>query len=214
MTAEQSELGGWGKKAADQRMQFDLYRFIGECQDALAADQPLKAMREVVARTVSEPASILSALGEPRRAQIQKLYCAPELTILNLVWAPGMSFMPHNHQMWAIIGIYAGCEDNVFWRRITDDAGGRVEPAAAKRFVVKDAEPLGRDIIHSVTNPMASFTGALHVYGGDFFAAARSEWDAETKLERPYSVENTLRQFEDANASYVAAAALAGKDFK
>ena len=203
-----------GQEGRERGMQFDLYRFIGECQDALAADRPLKAMREVVARTVSEPASILSALGEPRRAQIQKLYCAPELTILNLVWAPGMSFMPHNHQMWAIIGIYAGCEDNVFWRRITDDAGGRVEPAAAKRLVVKDAEPLGRDIIHSVTNPMASFTGAIHVYGGDFFAAARSEWDAETKLERPYSVENTLRQFEDANASYVAAAALASKEFK
>ena len=41
-----------------------------------------------------------------------------------------------------------------------------------------------------------------------------AKWDAETKLERPYSVENTLRQFEDANASYAAAAALAGKDFK
>jgi predicted metal-dependent enzyme (double-stranded beta helix superfamily) len=195
-------------------MQFDLYRFIGECQEALTADRPLKAMREIVARTVSEPAPLLRVLGEPRRAQIQKLHCSPELTILNLVWAPGMSFMPHNHRMWALIGIYAGCEDNVFWRRIRDDAGGRVEAAGAKRLSERDAEPLGRDIIHSVTNPTTQFTGALHVYGGDFFGAARSEWDPETKLERPYSVEGALRQFEEANASYAAAAALAGKEFK
>ena len=202
MTAEQGGLGGWGRKAADETMQFDLYRFIGECQDALGADQPLKAMREVVARTVSEPASILSALGEPRRAQIQKLYCAPELTILNLVWAPGMSFMPHDHQMWAIIGIYAGCEDNVFWRRIKDDSGGRIEAAGAKTLVEKDAEPLGRDIIHSVTNPTSRFTTAIHVYGGDFYGTERSEWDTETLLEGPYSVEKALRLFEEANVTY------------
>lgn len=195
-------------------MQFDLCRFIGECQEALTADRPLKAMREVVARTVSAPTSLLRVLGEPRRAQIQKLHCSPELTILDIVWAPGMSAIPHNHQMWAVIGIYAGVEDNVFWRRIGDDAGGKVEAAGAKRLVEKTAEPLGRDIIHSVANPTTQFTGAIHVYGGDFFAAGRSEWDAETKLERPYSVERALQQFEDANASLATAAALAGKDFK
>ena len=194
-------------------MQFDLYRFIGECQEALTADRPLKAMREVVARAVTEPGPLMRALGEPRRAQIQKLHCSPELTILNIVWGPGMSVIPHNHQMSAIIGIYAGVEDNVFWRRIRDEAGGKVEAAGAKRLVEKTAEPLGRDIIHSVANPTTQFTGALHVYSGDFFAAARSEWDAETKLERPYSVERALQQFEDANASLAAAAALAGKDF-
>ena len=26
--------------------------------------------------------------------------------------------MPHNHEMWAVIGVYTGREDNIFWRRI------------------------------------------------------------------------------------------------
>ena len=37
---------------------------------------------------------------------------------------------------------------------------------------------LGRDVVHSVTNPLPRITGALQVYRGDFFAVARSEWDA------------------------------------
>ena len=60
--------------------------------------------------------------------------------------------------------------------------------------------PLGRDIIHSVTNPTSRLTGAIHVYGRDFFAADRSEWDPETLSEQHYDVEKNMRLFEEANA--------------
>jgi hypothetical protein len=43
-------------------------------------------------------------------------------------------------------------------------------------------------------------TGAIHVYGGDFFGTARSEWDPETLLEQRYDVEKNMRLFEEANA--------------
>ena len=36
-------------------------------------------------------------------------------------------------------------------------------------------EPLGRNIIQSVTNPTGKLTESIHVYGGDFFAKKRSE---------------------------------------
>ena len=62
------------------------------------------------------------------------------------------------------------------------------------------AEPLGRDIIHSVSNPLSKLTGALHVYGGDFFGVPRSEWDAETLREQQCSGEKMARRFEEANA--------------
>ena len=48
--------------------------------------------------------------------------------------------------------------------------------------------PLGKDIIHSVTNPIQKLTGAIHIYGGDFFEAERSEWDAERLTEHPYDM--------------------------
>jgi hypothetical protein len=50
-----------------------------------------------------------------------------------------------------------------------------------------------------VTNPLSRLSGAIHVYGGDFFAVARSEWDPETLLEREYDVEKNMRLFEAAN---------------
>jgi len=180
---------------------FDLQQFIGDCRLALAEDQSHKSVREVVARAVSDPSSVLKGLGEPRRAEVQKLYQSEDLTILNVIWGPRMTIMPHNHQMWAVIGVYTGREDNIFWRRrIPDGENGKLEAAGARALCEKDAEPLGRNIIHSVTNPISRLTGAIHVYGGDFFGAARSEWDPETLLERRYDVEKNMRLFEEANA--------------
>src|SRR5258708_828079 len=161
-------------------MTFDVDHLVEDCRNALAADRTHKSVRDVVARVVSEPASILKTLGEPVRAGLGTLYRSPDLTILNVVWAPYMTLMPHNHNMWAIIGIYTGREDNIFWRRVS----GRLEAAGAKALGRGDAELLGRDIIHSVTNPIPRVTTALHVYGGDFFDAGRSEWDPETLCEQ------------------------------
>ena len=50
-----------------------------------------------------------------------------------------------------------------------------------------------------MTNPLDRLTGAIHVYGGDFFTMPRSEWTPETFEERPYDIEHTLRLFEEAN---------------
>ena len=179
---------------------FDLDQFIADCRVALAADQSCRSVREVVARAVSDPASVRKGLGEPRRAGLHKLYQSSDLTILNVVWAPMMTIVPHNHLMWAVIGIYTGREDNIFWRRIPGGRGGRVEAAGAKALCERDAESLGPNVIHSVTNPIPRLTGAIHVYGGDFFSPARrSEWDPETLFEEPWDVERAVRRFEEAN---------------
>jgi len=187
-----------------QTASFDLERFVEDCHAGLREDRSPRVVREVLARAVAEPAAILKTFGEPKRGRVDTLHRSAELTVLHVVWAPHMTVMPHDHRMWAILGIYSGREDNIFWRRIEDETGGRVEAAGARALFEKEAVPLGKDIVHSVTNPIARFTGAIHVYGGDFFAAARSEWDPETLREQPYSVEKTFRLFEEANANYTA----------
>jgi hypothetical protein len=82
---------------------------------------------------------------------------------------------------------------------VRDDPRGRVEAAGATALSERDVVPLGRDIIHSVTNPIPRLTGALHMYGGDFFGACRSEWDPETLVEQPSAAARVLRLFEEAN---------------
>ncbi len=178
---------------------FDTERFVDDCKSALAEDNTEKAMREVLARALSAPGDVLKSLGEPDEAGFLKLHQSDELTILNVVWAPLMTLMPHNHNMWAVIGIYTGREDNIFWRRTEGDG---IEAAGATAMSVGEAHPLGKDIIHSVTNPIEKLTGALHVYGGDFFAQERSEWDPESLGERRYDVDKNMRLFQEANARF------------
>jgi predicted metal-dependent enzyme (double-stranded beta helix superfamily) len=182
-------------------MKFDLDQFVADCRVAITQDASHKFVREVVARAVSDPAAVLKGLGEPKRGAIQNLYRSADLTILNVIWPARFTLMPHNHQMWAMIGVYTGREDNIFWRRIPGSAGSRVEVAGARALCEKDAEPLGRDIIHSVTNPLSRLTGAIQVYGGDFFGVTRSEWEPETLLEQSAEAEKTVRLFEEANAA-------------
>jgi predicted metal-dependent enzyme (double-stranded beta helix superfamily) len=79
------------------------------------------------------------------------------------------------------------------------DPAGHIEAAGAKSLGPTDVRPLGDDIIHSVINPTLKLTGAIHVYGGDFFAMHRSEWEPETLEERPYDIEKNVKLFEAAN---------------
>jgi predicted metal-dependent enzyme (double-stranded beta helix superfamily) len=177
---------------------FDTEKFIDDCRAANSGDESHKAVRELLAGVISSPQAILEGLGEPITGGINKLYQSPDLTILNVIWPPFMNLMPHNHNMWAVIGVYTGREDNIYWRRVED----RVEAAGAKALGVGDVEPLGKDIVHSVTNPIGRYTGAIHIYDGDFFEEARSEWDPETLQERPYDIEHALQLFKDANARF------------
>jgi hypothetical protein len=95
---------------------------------------------------------------------------------------------------------HTGREDNIFWRRLPGSPG-RIEAAGAKALCEREATALGHNIIHSVTNPVLRLTGAIHVYGGDFFdPARRSEWNPETLLEGPFDPERAVRRFEEANA--------------
>ena len=178
---------------------FDLEQFAADCRAALRDPAPHAAVREVVARAVSDPSAVLKTLGEPKQGELIKLHHSPELTVLNVIWAPYMTLLPHNHQMWAVIGIYTGREDNVFWRRV--QGTDKIEAAGAKALCEGDAEPLGTDIIHSVINPINKLTGAIHIYGGDFVSQPRSQWDPDTMTEEPYDYNRILKQFEAANQS-------------
>ena len=92
-------------------------RFIDECQVAVKGSNALSAVNELVAQVVSTPVQVLRALGEPECSGVQTIYKANDLTILHVCWGPRMEFHPHDHRMWAVIGIYGGCEQNTFYRR-------------------------------------------------------------------------------------------------
>lgn len=183
-------------------MKFNLDKFIADCKSAVAGDKPQRVISEIVQVAVSDSKSLMEAIGKPTRGMVEKLYVSDNLTILNVVWAPKMTIMPHNHNTWAIIGVYSGREDNIFWRRIKNDKTGKIEAAGAKSIAASEVAKLGKNIVHSVTNPTSELTGAVHVYGGNFFEIERSEWDPLSLSEGPYDVEKTLALFEAENSRY------------
>jgi predicted metal-dependent enzyme (double-stranded beta helix superfamily) len=184
---------------------FALDRLIADCKSALNSGAAEKSIRELMCEAVADPSEVLRALGEPAKAGIDLLYRSTELTVINVVWGPHMTAMPHNHHMWAVIGMYGGREDNIFWRLLPDDARWPLEAAGASALMPGDVCPLGKDIIHSVTNPLTRFSSAIHIYGGDFVTQQREQWEEETLRKRPFDQADARRRFDEANHRMVAA---------
>ena len=174
---------------------FDIDTFIADCREAVYKDPTHKSAAEIVRRALSDPSEVMTAFGEPTEPGITPLYQSSDQTIINLAWKPSTTIPPHNHEMWAVIGIYGGREDNIFWRRVKDHPDGLIEAAGAKALSTGDVCPMGPDIIHSVTNPIPRLTAALHVYGGDFFEAERSEWEPEDLHEHQLDIDAVRARF-------------------
>ena len=102
---------------------------------------------------------LVDTLG-PAVAGVNVLYNAADLTVLNVVWPPLVSLFPHDHRMWAAIGIYAGQEDNTFYRR----QGASLVSSGAKQVGVGEVLVLGDDAIHSVDNPTRAGTPGPSTY--------------------------------------------------
>ena len=171
----------------------DVEQFVAECRACLSEAEPRVAVADLLERTVADAAQVERALPATR-AELTTLHNSPELTVLKVVWTPDMSIWPHDHRMWAAIGIYAGQEDNTFFRRVD----GGIEPRRTRELATSDVVLLGDDTIHAVHNPLGSCTAAIHVYGGDFFNREMSQWDPET-LEPEAEITQPTRFFEAAN---------------
>jgi predicted metal-dependent enzyme (double-stranded beta helix superfamily) len=173
----------------------EMQKFIEDCIAANKEPNPQEAVKEVLAKGVSNPSAMLKAIGEPTEAGLKVFLRSKELTIFAASWTPQMNLMPHNHHMWANIGIYTGREDNIIW----EQRKNKLEAHDVRCLFAGDVATLNTSAIHSVTNPLQRFTGGLHIYGGDFFATERSQWDAETLNEEPSNGEVIRAIFKKAN---------------
>jgi predicted metal-dependent enzyme (double-stranded beta helix superfamily) len=167
------------------------------CMSASEEAEPRLAVKEVLERAVRQ---LPEEVEKPESGWLDIWHLSPTLTVLNAVWPPGMTLYPHDHRMWAAIGIYGGQEDNTFYRR----HDGRLVASGGKDLRQRDVVLLGDSTIHAVHNPLRRYTGAIHVYGGDFVNAARSQWDPETLVEEPYDLAAVRARFDAAETEYQA----------
>jgi len=100
------------------------------------------------------------------------LFSSEDLTVQRILWPAGTWTAPHDHRMWAVIGVYSGEELNRLYQRTSDGLQELRTCAVAQREVLA----LEADAIHMVENPHRQLTAGLHVYGGDMIGGERSSW--------------------------------------
>jgi predicted metal-dependent enzyme (double-stranded beta helix superfamily) len=166
---------------------FDIDDLVQRLVAAGTGDEPRRSVSEELERAVSAGTAMADAI-RPDIGGLTILHHAPDLTILHLVWSPHMVLPAHDHRMWAAIAIYTGEEDNTFYRRSTLERA-EIEESGGVTLRAGDVQLLGRETIHSVTNPLERHTGAIHVYGGDFVNEPRSQWGPGELVERPYDMD-------------------------
>jgi predicted metal-dependent enzyme (double-stranded beta helix superfamily) len=94
--------------------------------------------------------------------------------------------IPHNHLLWAVIGVMHGSEENEFFRR----SARTIEPSGDGRVIAEgDVLTMGDMTIHSVKNPSSvRLSSALHVYGGNLIAAEKTMWCDPDWTEEPFDL--------------------------
>ncbi len=162
---------------------FDPEDFVRRCRQAITEPDPALAVRDVVAETISGTEGLQASLAGAGPRPIT-WYQSPELTVQHIFWPNGVITPPHEHRMWAVIGVYQGQEDNTFWRRTAN----RVEQVGGREVRAGEVLLLGGDAVHAVANPCRYPTLGLHVYGGDIVTTPRSEWDFAGENEHVFDI--------------------------
>jgi predicted metal-dependent enzyme (double-stranded beta helix superfamily) len=164
------------------RDEFD--NVIEDCLAALQTADPQSRVESILLAAAGDPA-IVEAIS--RRTKFEGLedlaiYRSNALTLLAGALPPGFRAGPHNHNLWSVVSVCAGQEDNEFFDRTAEgiQRTGRTS-VVAPGVLANDA-----DVIHAISNPLDVPLVVLHAYGGDLFGVSRSNWDPETHEEIPF----------------------------
>ena len=93
---------------------FEVDTLVASCRESLLEGEPRRVVRDILVRTLERPGLVAERLGRSEGG-LEVLFNSPQMTVLNVVWAPRMSIYPHDHRKWAVIGIYGGAEDNTLF---------------------------------------------------------------------------------------------------
>lgn len=159
---------------------FAIDAFVDACK---ACNGDVRLVAETVRAALAAPDAIVAALAG--NAGDRVLFADDALTVLNVRIPPGFRTPPHDHTMWAVVGIYEGQENNTFYRLID----GVPQPVDQHEVHAPGVLTLDGTTVHAIHNPLQRPTCGLHVYGGHLDRAQRSLWDPDTGERHAFSVE-------------------------
>jgi len=162
--------------------------FVDTCERLLDQPEVGERVAEAMEPLLDDPVlpDAIEALRPPGGGPAV-IHRSDDLTVLGLAVPAGFVSPIHDHTIWAVVGIYAGDEDNVFYRRVgaADDVEAIAETGRAVLHT-RETLALPPDAVHRIANSGTDTMFALHVYGGDLFATHRSQWDDATGERSPF----------------------------
>lgn len=160
---------------------FDIVSFLADCREAATAASPAEAVAELVERAVARPDALAEAAAG--------VFVADDvLTAYTSEARPGSATAPHSHEVWAVLGCYAGREESVLYRRTQT---GLVE-TEHRVLELGQVQVLTSDAVHAVFNRWSRPNGILHLYGGHFATTSKSVWDPVSGMRSSYTVREPL----------------------
>lgn len=160
------------------------------CLAALQTADPQGSVASILLDAAKDPALVDAISTRTKFSSLEDLaiYRSDSLTLLAGALPAGFRVGPHNHNLWSVVSVCAGQEDNEFYER----SGGRLKQIGRASVVAPGVLPNSADVIHAIRNPLNVPLLVLHAYGGDLFAVSRSNWDPETHEEIPYDWKRLL----------------------
>ena len=161
---------------------------IENCLAAVEQQDPQASVQAILLEAAADAAVVDAIAGRTKFRNLQDLalYRSEALTLLAGALPPGFSAGPHNHNLWSVVSVCSGQEDNEFFER--SEAG--LKSIGRTSVVAPGVLPNAADVIHAICNPLDVPLLVLHAYGGDLFAVERSNWDSETQQEVPFDWRN------------------------
>ena len=171
---------------------FDTEHFVVECLLASSESEPIPALKDVVSRAVSKSAALNARFPVPMDPDDDGiLHRSAELTVTSAIFPRGFTTGIHNHTMPAVIGLWTGSEDNLFYEQTSQG----VLLAGSVRIEYGQVLALTTNAIHDVHVPPSSWSGALHVYLGDLIGVNRSEWSVASMDAVPFDGEKLHKRW-------------------
>ena len=172
---------------------FDLQRFVRKCQLALDEPKPAQKVEALVSEAIANPEVVRDAFKKAgnveRNGPITFAWRDAKLSVADVTTPPGLRSPAHNHNMWAVIGVYDGQELNRFYRY----ENGKLQEKGERLLQEGDVAVLGPEAIHAIANPIPTVSGALHVYGGDLVEQPdRSMWNPHTDEREDYDISRLI----------------------
>jgi predicted metal-dependent enzyme (double-stranded beta helix superfamily) len=172
---------------------------IDRCEQALDSPDPQSSIESILLEAAKDPVLTDAIATRTRFSNLQDLaiHRTDRLTLLAGALPPGFSAAPHNHNLWSVVGVCAGQEDNRFFER----DGDGLKPCGETSVVAPGVLSNAVDVIHAISNPLDVPLVVLHAYGGDLFATPRSNWDPATHEEIPFDWQKVRSEDAEAGAA-------------